>query len=81
MASVSEKLRSSFASAFKNEVGESPGNYVTRWRITLAQALIREGVPLKLVAERVGYESQAGFLRAFKIIMGISPTSWKSLNA
>jgi len=70
--------RSSFAAAFKKEVGDSPGNYVTRWRMTLAQALIREGVPLKLVAERVGYDSQAGFLRAFKIVMGESPTSWKN---
>ncbi len=73
--------RSSFASAFKKEVGDSPGNYLTRWRITLALALIREGVPLKLVAERVGYISQAGFLRAFKLVMGISPTSWKNSGA
>lgn len=77
MAECAGMSRSSFALAFKNELGDSPGNYLTRWRMTMAQALIREGVPLKLVAERVGYISQAGFLRAFKVVMGQSPTSWK----
>ncbi len=78
LAQLAGMSRSSFASAFKNEVGDSPGNYLTRWRMTLAQALIREGVPLKLVAERVGYASQAGFLRAFKIVIGTSPAEWRN---
>ncbi|MET3108371.1 AraC-like DNA-binding protein [Oxalobacteraceae bacterium GrIS 2.11] len=78
LANFAGMSRSSFAAVFKQEVGDTPGNYLTRWRIILSQALIREGVPLKLVAERVGYDSQAGFLRAFKIVMGQSPTSWKT---
>ena len=78
LAELAGMSRSSFASTFKDEIGDSPGNYLSRWRITLSQALIREGVPLKLVAERVGYVSQAGFLRAFKIQMGMSPTSWRN---
>ena len=81
LAQVAGMSRSSFASTFKNEVGETPGNYLTRWRITLAQALIQEGVPLKLISDRIGYNSQAGFLRAFKIIMGESPTSWKKSHS
>ena len=77
LADVAGMSRSSFAAAFKREVGDSPGNYVTRWRVVLAQAFIRDGVPLKLVAERVGYASHAGFLRAFKHVLGVSPTAWK----
>lgn len=77
LAQVAGMSRSSFAGAFKTEVGDSPGNYLTRWRMTLAQALIREGVSLKLVAERVGYASQAGFLKAFKAVIGESPTTWR----
>ena len=69
--------RSSFAAVFKREVGDTQGNYLTRWRVRLAQALIREGVALKVVAERVGYASQAGFLRAFKQVLGQSPTAWR----
>lgn len=78
LAQLAGMSRSSFASAFKSEVGDSPGNYLTRWRMTLAQALIREGVSLKLVAERVGYSSQAGFLKAFKSAIGESPSEWRS---
>ncbi len=68
--------RSHFAEVFRREVGQTPGDYLTRWRITTAQALLRRGTALKLVGERVGYASQAGFLRAFKQIVGTSPRQW-----
>jgi AraC-like DNA-binding protein len=68
--------RSHFAEVFRREVGQTPGDYLTRWRITTAQALLRRGTPLKLVGERVGYASQGGFLRAFKQTVGCSPKQW-----
>ena len=77
LADVAGMSRSSFAATFKREVGDSPGNYLSRWRVMLAQTMIHEGVPLKVVAERVGYASQAGFLRAFKGVLGVSPTAWR----
>lgn len=77
LASTANMSRSGFAAAFKEAVGETPGDYLTRWRITAAQALIRGGTPLKLVAGQVGYSSQAGFLRAFKVVLGVSPTEWR----
>lgn len=77
LADVAGMSRSSFAATFKREIGDSPGNYLSRWRVMLAQAMIQEGIPLKLVAERVGYASQAGFLRAFKGVLGVSPTVWR----
>ncbi|MEB0137654.1 MULTISPECIES: AraC family transcriptional regulator [unclassified Undibacterium] len=80
LAQLAGMSRSSFASSFKTEVGDTPGNYLTRWRITLAQALIRDGVSLKLVAERVGYESQAGFLKAFKMVIGETPAIWRNAD-
>lgn len=68
--------RSSFAETFRSETGQTPAGYLARWRVTTAQALLRRGTPLKLVGERVGYASQAGFLRAFKQIVGMSPKQW-----
>lgn len=76
LAHCAAMSRSSFAETFRREVGQTPGEYLTRWRITTAQALLRRGTPLKLVGERVGYASQAGFLRAFKEAVGVSPTVW-----
>jgi AraC-like DNA-binding protein len=76
LAHCAAMSRSSFAETFRREVGQTPGEYLMRWRITTAQALLRRGAPLKLVGEQVGYGSQAGFLRAFKDAVGVSPTAW-----
>lgn len=76
MAEVAAMSRSSFAAAFKKHVAETPGDYLMRWRVSVAQALIRDGLAQKLVAEKVGYESQAGFLRAFKLVVGVTPKAW-----
>jgi AraC-like DNA-binding protein len=77
LAHLAGMSRSAFAASFREVVGETPGQYLTRWRVAAAQALIRGGTPLKLVAGRVGYSSQAGFLRAFKAVLGLSPTAWQ----
>ncbi len=69
--------RAGFAAGFKTQVGIAPGEYLTRWRVAVAQALLRQDLPLKQVAERVGYDSQAGFLRAFKGVVGEAPTAWR----
>jgi AraC-like DNA-binding protein len=77
LASEAGMSRAAFAAAFKTQVGAPPGDYLTRWRISVAQALLRQDLPIKQVAERVGYESQTGFLRAFKAVLGVSPTAWR----
>ena len=69
--------RSGFAAAFKTQVGMAPGDYLTQWRVRVAQTLLRQDLQLKQVAERVGYQSQPGFLRAFKRVVGESPTAWR----
>src|SRR5262249_52532371 len=75
LAQIAAMSRSTFAESFRREVGQTPGEYLTQWRITTAQALLRRGTPLKLVGERVGYGSQTGFIRAFKRALGCRPKS------
>ncbi|MBB3262200.1 AraC-like DNA-binding protein [Paraburkholderia bannensis] len=77
LAAVAGMSRASFAAAFRAQVDITPGEYLTRWRISVAQALLRQDMPLKQVAERVGYESQTGFLKAFKALLGVTPTAWR----
>ena len=69
--------RSAFAEAFRVEVGETPGAYLQRWRIALAQRALREGRGLKLIAGDVGYGSEAALSRAFKAQTGVPPRLWK----
>ena len=48
--------------------------YVTRWRMQLAQsALESESVSVAELADRYGYRSEAAFARAFKRVIGIPP--------
>lgn len=70
--------RSAFAGAFREIVGETPGAYLQRWRIGLAQRSLREGRALKRIADDVGYGSEAALSRAFKAQTGQSPREWRT---
>jgi len=66
--------RSAFAARFTEVVGEPAMRYLTRWRLRVARAALRESAdPLGVVAERCGYRSEASFCRAFKREFGVSP--------
>lgn len=66
--------RSAFSARFTELVGESAMQYVTRWRMHVAQTWLREeDSSLAELATRLGYQSEAAFSRAFKRQMGLSP--------
>jgi AraC-like DNA-binding protein len=66
--------RSIFALKFKETVGTSPMEYLTRWRMLLAgDRLTNSSDPLSVIARSFGYESESAFSTAFKRVMGCSP--------
>jgi AraC-like DNA-binding protein len=66
--------RSAFAARFSETLGCAPMEYLSRWRMTLAQdALSRGGKPLDRLAEEIGYESASAFSTAFRRRIGCSP--------
>jgi AraC-like DNA-binding protein len=66
--------RSSFATKFKETVGETPIEYLTRWRMLLAaDRLENSSDPVSVIALSLGYESESAFSTAFKRVMGCSP--------
>jgi AraC-like DNA-binding protein len=68
--------RSAFSARFTQLVGDSVMRYLTRWRLQLARTYLREtSDPLARIAERIGYESQAAFCRAFKRMFAAPPGS------
>ncbi|WP_431323121.1 AraC family transcriptional regulator [Rhizobium sp. YTU87027] len=69
--------RSGFAERFAKVVGETPARYVARMRMHQAHQWLREGQRVAAIAERLGYESEASFSRAFKRIIGASPVSFR----
>jgi len=70
--------RSGLAERFSALVGESPMQYLMRWRLALAAQMLRTGKePIARIAERSGYESEAAFNRAFKREFGLPPAGWR----
>jgi AraC-like DNA-binding protein len=70
--------RSALAQRFADIVGVPPMQYLAQWRLQLAaQELRRADRSLARVAERVGYESEAAFNRAFKREFGVPPATWR----
>lgn len=66
--------RSAFAARFTGLVGEPVMRYVTRWRMYVAmEALNAQGATIAEVADRLGYQSEAAFSRAFKRVTELSP--------
>ncbi|HYW56643.1 MAG TPA: AraC family transcriptional regulator [Polaromonas sp.] len=76
MAEQAGMSRSTFAASFKDQVGETPADYLLRWRVSIAQALLRSGQSIKAVAETLGYASASSFSRAFAQTTGMPPRDW-----
>jgi AraC-like DNA-binding protein len=69
--------RSTFALKFEQTVGESPMEYLTRWRMLLAgDRLTNSSDPISVIARSLGYESESAFSTAFKRVMGSSPRQY-----
>jgi AraC-like DNA-binding protein len=74
LAKAVSMSRSAFAARFQGLVGESPLEYLTRWRMQSAEhALVHTSDSVIEIAERFGYQSEAAFGRAFKRVMGRTP--------
>jgi AraC-like DNA-binding protein len=70
--------RSAFAERFTQFVGQPPMQYLTSWRMQLATNYLRSGnESVAAIANRVGYESEAAFSRAFKKAAGVPPSEWR----
>jgi len=80
LASIMGASRSRFAQAFKESVGESPARYVARIRMFQARNWIaQDGMRVTVAADRLGYDSEASFSRAFKRVIGHPPSKARSL--
>jgi AraC-like DNA-binding protein len=69
--------RSIFAQKFKERVGASPIEYLTRWRMLVAaDKLVNSEDSISAIALALGYESESAFSTAFKREMGCSPRQY-----
>ena len=71
--------RARFAIRFRESVGTTPLEYLTDWRISVVQSLLKRGKPIKTIALSVGYQSPAALRRIFTKKLGIPPSEWLSM--
>ena len=71
--------RAAFASRFKNTVRQSPIEYLTRWRMLLAEdRMANTSDPVSEIAQSLGYESTSAFGKVFRRFTGHSPRQYRN---
>jgi AraC-like DNA-binding protein len=76
LADLMGSSRSSFAEAFTRTMGESPAKYVAKVKMFQARHWIaNDGMRIAVAADRLGYDSEASFSRAFKRVIGHPPSA------
>lgn len=74
--------RSTFALRFRRAVGETPMEYLSRWRMLLAcDRLEHGGHSISRIAPALGYLSESAFSTAFKRVIGCSPREYCNRSA
>lgn len=67
-----------FKKLFTQQMGMTVMQYVTKIRMTKAQALLSHtDYPLQIIGEMVGYKELSAFSRKFSQYFGLSPTKFK----
>jgi len=76
LAEIAAMSRSKFAELFRSIVGQPPGDYISDWRVAVAQGLLKKNKPVGWVANEVGYENGSALARVFRKKTGLSPKAW-----
>lgn len=78
LAHLSAMSRPSFSRNFERALGQSPMQYLTDWRLTLAREyLLANELTLEQIAHRTGYSSPNAFAATFRRHVGLPPGRWR----
>ena len=78
LAKLAGMSRSVLAERFTEFVGMPPMQYLAKWRMQIASGLLSGGsANIATVAAEIGYGSEAAFSRAFKKMVGMTPSDWR----
>jgi AraC-like DNA-binding protein len=82
LAAEAATSRSVLTERFARFLGESPLSYLAMWRMQLAARRLQTARDSVLqIALEVGYESEAGFIRAFKREFGLPPAKYRKADS
>lgn len=79
LAGVAGMSRSSFAERFSTAYGSGPMKLLRDLRMRLAGSLLEQSeLPVKRIAELVGFQSRSAFTRTFESVTGKSPRCFRT---
>ncbi|GAA0925993.1 MULTISPECIES: AraC family transcriptional regulator [Streptomyces violaceusniger group] len=79
LAAATSVSRATLSRHFRSALGQTPGAYVTRWRMDLASVRLRDtDEPVESISGAVGYGSPHAFSRAFRRARGVAPGEYRS---
>ncbi len=74
--------RTNFFTKFKSKVGVTPLKYLTTWRMIKAREILNDSdLPIGSVAEKIGYASEAAFIKVFKKSTNQTPSAFRKNSA
>lgn len=81
MANFSHMSRATFFKRFSKTAGQPPNLFLAMVRMKIAAQLLRQGRSITQTAEKVGYQSESAFSKAFKKIVGQQPGAYQRNRA
>ncbi|MFI6937106.1 cupin domain-containing protein [Streptomyces sp. NPDC050287] len=79
LAAAISVSRATLSRRFPAATGQTPGDYLTRWRMDLAALRLRDtDETVESIATAVGYTSAHSFSRAFRRNRGLAPGAYRS---
>ena len=82
LADLAGMSRASFAEHFSRAFQQGPIDFVQKVRLRIAARLLTTtDLPLKVIAQTVGYASHPSFTRAFRQSYGAEPAGYRRVNA
>ncbi len=77
MADFSYMSRATFFKRFSQIAGQPPNLFLVMLRMKIAAQLLRQGCSITQTAEKVGYQSESAFSKAFKRTIGQQPGAYQ----
>ncbi|MDD5708377.1 MAG: AraC family transcriptional regulator [Kiritimatiellae bacterium] len=60
---------------FKEQTGQSPGDWIRQHRIRIAREMLDRGLSVRQTAERLGFSSRQQFARSYRSVTGQAPST------
>lgn len=74
LADLLDVRRETLWSLFKQQAGQSPGDWIRQHRIRVAQEMLKRGLSVRETAAHLGFSSRQQFARSYRTVTSQAPS-------